>query len=370
MSIKILLADDSITIQKVIGIIFGGEDYSLTVVDNGTNAVDKAREITPDILLIDAIMPGMSGYEVCKAIRAIPALETKPILMLIGSFEPFDEEKAKSCGADDFIAKPFESQQIISKVKELCESGVARASQLPAVEPIFEPPAAAPAEPPVVTTTETTPTDDIWGAFTPTLEPEPADELSPETIADSIMEPDVFAITEEMPDDTFEQPAFSAPSATAETAESQWSTVGEQNFGFEDDAAAEPPANASSDSVPAFDASAFDFSYTENNPISAEPAVSSTNPAPIAFEEGFSSFVETTVSPAPTATTFAEPAATFTDYPPPVTVPVPDALTEEQLKAAIAGVSREVIERIVWEIVPDLAETLIKEAIRKIREGQ
>ena len=57
MSIKILLADDSITIQKVIGIIFGGEDYSLAVVDNGKAAVDKALEIVPDILLIDALMP-------------------------------------------------------------------------------------------------------------------------------------------------------------------------------------------------------------------------------------------------------------------------------------------------------------------------
>ena len=53
MSITVLVADDSITIQKVIGIIFGGDEYSLTIVDNGKSAVDKAREINPDILLID-----------------------------------------------------------------------------------------------------------------------------------------------------------------------------------------------------------------------------------------------------------------------------------------------------------------------------
>ena len=131
MSIKILVADDSITIQKVIGIIFGGDEYSLTVVDNGKAAVDKAREINPDILLIDALMPGMTGYEVAEAVRSTPSLAAKPILILTGSFEPFDEEKAKKSGADDFIAKPFESQHIITKVRELLEIGRSRAHSAP-----------------------------------------------------------------------------------------------------------------------------------------------------------------------------------------------------------------------------------------------
>src|SRR5450631_4058708 len=134
MSIKILLADDSITIQKVIGIIFGSEEYSLTVVDNGKAAVEKALEIIPDILLIDALMPGMSGYEVCEQIRATPELAAKPILLLTGSFEPFDETKAKSCGADDFLSKPFESQQIVTKVRELVELGSSRTSAPAAAE--------------------------------------------------------------------------------------------------------------------------------------------------------------------------------------------------------------------------------------------
>lgn len=135
MSIKVLVADDSITIQKVIGIIFGGDEYSLTVVDNGKSAVDKAREINPDILLIDALMPGMTGYEVVEVIRSTPSLAAKPILILTGTFEPFDEEKAKKCGADDFIAKPFESQQIVTKVKELLELGSSRAKAAQASPP-------------------------------------------------------------------------------------------------------------------------------------------------------------------------------------------------------------------------------------------
>lgn len=140
MGIKILLADDSITIQKVIGIIFGGDDYSLTVVDNGRDALDKTREILPDVLLIDAVMPGMTGYEVCEAVRATPSLAAKPILLLTGSFEPFDENKAKSCGADDFLAKPFESQQIVTKVKALFEQGVSRTSAAALAQPVQEAP--------------------------------------------------------------------------------------------------------------------------------------------------------------------------------------------------------------------------------------
>lgn len=269
MAIKILLADDSITIQKVIGIIFGGEEYSLTVVDNGTAAVAKAREITPDILLIDVHMPGISGYEVCEAVRAIPALAVTPILLLTGSFEPFDEEKARSCGADDFIAKPFESQLVISKVKKLCATSAVRTSQPTAIE----------LQAKVPPKTATAP-DDIWSAFTSAVEPEmtPASSLPS---AGSIIEPQI-------PDNN--------------------SMDDIQDVG------------ALGQNAP-FDENAFDFSYKEIGNKTAEPA------------------------------------------------PVPVTLTEEQLRAAIAGVSREVIERIVWEVVPDLAETLIRDAIRKIREG-
>ena len=100
MRTKLLLADDSITIQKVVGIIFASEDYELAIVDNGDAALAKAREIKPDVLLVDAVMPGKTGYEVCEEIRRDPALAGTPILLLIGAFEQFDESKAtpERCG--------------------------------------------------------------------------------------------------------------------------------------------------------------------------------------------------------------------------------------------------------------------------------
>lgn len=137
MSKKLLLADDSITIQKVIGITFANEDYSLCVVDNGDAALEKARSEQPDLILADVFMPGKNGYELCAAIKAEVGLQQIPVLLLAGTFEPFDEAKARKAGADGWIAKPFESQALIDRVEDL----LAR-PRTPAVAP---PPAPAPA---------------------------------------------------------------------------------------------------------------------------------------------------------------------------------------------------------------------------------
>ncbi|MFZ2950421.1 MAG: response regulator, partial [Desulfuromonadaceae bacterium] len=252
MSIKVLVADDSITIQKVIGIIFGSDEYSLTVVDNGKAAVETAREINPDILLIDALMPGMTGYEVAEMVRSTPSLASKPILILTGSFEPFDEEKAKRCGADDFIAKPFESQQIITKVKELLVLGRSRAlsAQVPPSQPATETiqeqvsEAAAPIfENPVPVSAQQSesmqPTDDIWGAFTPEAVP----TFEPVTVPSSApVETDVFAIVTEENDAQLVQTAPSADTSSQHTG-SQWIPVEENTFEFEEDVIAAPPRN-------------------------------------------------------------------------------------------------------------------------------
>ena len=324
MSIKILLADDSVTIQKVVGIIFGGEEYSLTVVDNGKAAVDKARELNPDVLLIDALMPGMSGYEVCEAVRATPALAAKPILLLTGSFEPFDEDKAKSCGADDFLSKPFESQQIISKVKELFEKG---ASAAPAPAPEAEPePAPAPEEATVA--------GDIWGAFTETEEPAAAAPAADGTGTQWIpVEEETFEFQEE--GTPAEEQTMAISEQAAEIAESMFGDV-EFEAPSAEVAPAEEPAAPAVEETMEFEAA--EPAATIEMPVDIEPAV------------------------APAVEVPAAPAA--------VEAAAPVELSEEQLRAAILGASREVIERIVWEVVPDLAEVMIREAIEKIKRGE
>ena len=119
MAKTLLLADDSVTIQKVVGIRFASEDIVITTVDNGDDALVQARALRPDIILADVVMPGLTGYEVCEAVKADPGLAHIPVLLLTGTFEAFDEDRASRVGAAGHVAKPFEAQTLVERVKEL-----------------------------------------------------------------------------------------------------------------------------------------------------------------------------------------------------------------------------------------------------------
>ena len=153
MGHKILLADDSITIQKVIELTFSDEDFELHTVGNGQKAMDEIRSVRPDIVLCDIIMPEKNGYEVCEFIKSSDDLKHIPVLLLTGAFEPFDQERAKAARCEGFLAKPFEPQTLISKVKELlagATGGVAQAAAPPVQPPapVPPPPLATPPPPP------------------------------------------------------------------------------------------------------------------------------------------------------------------------------------------------------------------------------
>src|SRR5713101_1248144 len=132
MGKKILLADDSITIQKVIELTFSDEDFDVVTVGNGRLAVEKVQEVRPDVVLCDIIMPEKDGYEVCDFIKRNASLSHIPVLLLTGAFEPFDQERAARVGCDGFLAKPFEPETLIAKVKDLLKKAASRTvSQAP-----------------------------------------------------------------------------------------------------------------------------------------------------------------------------------------------------------------------------------------------
>jgi CheY-like chemotaxis protein len=151
MSKKILLADDSITIQKVIELTFSDEDFEVVTVGNGRLAIERVQDVRPDLVLCDIIMPEKDGYEVCEFIKKTPALARTPVLLLTGAFEPFDQERATRVGCDGFLAKPFEPQTLIAKVKDLLGKVGAGAAPAPAASTASTAsgmaPAAAPAPP-------------------------------------------------------------------------------------------------------------------------------------------------------------------------------------------------------------------------------
>lgn len=115
----ILLADDSITIQKVVELTFSDGDYRVFCVSNGAQALKKAAEVKPDVALLDVIMPEKNGYEVCEALKADPATAGIPVLLLCGTFEPFDARRAEAAGASGHLTKPFESHALVARVEEL-----------------------------------------------------------------------------------------------------------------------------------------------------------------------------------------------------------------------------------------------------------
>jgi CheY-like chemotaxis protein len=119
---KILLADDSITIQKVVELTFSEADFQVVCVSNGAQALRKISEMRPDIVLLDVIMPEKNGYEVCEQLKRAPSTSGIPVLLLTGTFEPFDKKRAEAAGANGHLTKPFESQVLVSKVEELIRS--------------------------------------------------------------------------------------------------------------------------------------------------------------------------------------------------------------------------------------------------------
>lgn len=117
---KLLLADDSVTIQKVVNLTFADEGIEVITAGDGNTAMERFSEYAPDLVLADVNMPGLNGYEICEIIRKNEETKNTPVILLVGSFEPFDAAEAQRVGANDFLTKPFQSiRQLVVKVTDL-----------------------------------------------------------------------------------------------------------------------------------------------------------------------------------------------------------------------------------------------------------
>ncbi len=121
MTSRILVADDSITIQKIVAMAFENEDAAVEGVDNGEAAFLKLQEFKPDIVLADVDMPDLNGFELSKKIKESAEFNSTYVLLLASDFEEFDDELFRESQADDHITKPFKSEDIVRKVKGLLE---------------------------------------------------------------------------------------------------------------------------------------------------------------------------------------------------------------------------------------------------------
>jgi DNA-binding response OmpR family regulator len=119
MTKKILVADESITIQKIVTMAFENEDSLVEGISNGKDALSRIKKFNPNIVLADVNMAGLSGFELSKIIKNNPKFDSIKVLLLASDLEDFNKDLFDSSGADDYISKPFKSQDIIKKVTDL-----------------------------------------------------------------------------------------------------------------------------------------------------------------------------------------------------------------------------------------------------------
>jgi CheY-like chemotaxis protein len=115
----LLLADDSLAIQRVVELTFAEEDITVISVSDGDQAIAHVEAHPPDIVLADVAMPGKNGYEIASHIKRSPRLAHIPVVLLTGAFEPVDQHRAAEAGCEGVVAKPFEPQLVIGRVKAL-----------------------------------------------------------------------------------------------------------------------------------------------------------------------------------------------------------------------------------------------------------
>jgi CheY-like chemotaxis protein len=309
VALKILAVDDSATMRTIMKMTFAGEDAEVLTVTNGDDAVTKAKAAVPDLVFADASMNGVDGYEVARAIRAEPSLAKTAVIVMASQHHPYDDAKGKACGVDDHILKPFDSKVVIEKANAVA---AARRNAGPAVAAAAPAPVAAAPAPVAAAPAPVAPAPVAAAAPKPPVPPQPRPA----------------------------QPAApAAPVAAAAPAP----------------VAAAPAAAAASAVRPPRSTVAFDG----GGPGAA--AGQAAGPAPARSPS--STTLTAMPAPAPAA---GAPAAR-------VTAPSSDlasklaglGLSADQV-AGVLALSREVIEQVVWEVVPELAETLIKEEIKRL----
>ena len=134
MTFRLLVADDSITIQKIVSMAFETEDAEVEGIGDGQEAFDRISQFKPDVVLADVDMPGLDGFELSAKIKESPETSAIKVLLLASDFEEFDEQRYQNCGADNHISKPFKSDDIVAMIKSLLETSGEEAVPLAAVD--------------------------------------------------------------------------------------------------------------------------------------------------------------------------------------------------------------------------------------------
>jgi DNA-binding response OmpR family regulator len=268
----ILAVDDSVTMRKVLETTFAGPDFRCITVPGPDAALEKIKTEKPAVVIADVTLEGKNGYELCKAIKqASPAT---PVLILSSKHNPYDAAKGSAVQADDHMDKPYDTQQMIDKVKKLLSAPAKEAPKAAAAAPVPTGQQAAPVKAPAA--------------------------------------------------------AAAAPAATAAAPQRAKTLL--YNAGT--------PAAATPTAAPG-----------KPEPAAAKPATGAPPGGAAAIEPK----LPPGASPAAAAALNGQMTARLEEL----------GLSAAQIEGVLA-ISRDVVERVVWEVVPVLAETIIREEIARL----
>lgn len=362
---KLLLADDSITIQKVVDLTFADEGVTVLTVNNGREAIEKLSEFAPDIVLADVFMPQIGGYELCEHIKQNEQFKHIPVMLLVGSFEPFDEAEARRVGANDTLTKPFQSiRNLIDKVGVLV-GGRAAEEQIPTAElPHHREP-----EPEPEKLTE----EEIQVTTADTL---PLPDEQAEVVAYYAAKQEAQAANHSRMGATIETklPELTSASQTDDRADDFLLDLGDVKTGgagiaddFVLDLDLDEPAEPSP-AVAAYSAPSFMRRRRESNSLHSVAVTPTVDP--MARTQQFPRPSEPTAEPAPAAQ--SEPVgekaqARMSEIV--GTAGISNELSPEMIDAiarrAVEQLSEKVVQEIAWEVVPQLAELMIKRQLEE-----
>jgi CheY-like chemotaxis protein len=396
---KLLLADDSITIQKVVDLTFTDEGAIVLCLSNGREATERLEDFLPDVVLADVFMPEMNGYELCEYIKKNDKLKHIPVMLLVGSFEPFDEEEARRVGANDTLTKPFQSiRRLIEKVGLLSSNRLPEeqipTAELPKPDDSNEPPVEK------LSTAEL----EMTTADTRPLPPELRHVVDEAAASQAKQEQAAAAADAQMKNESVESTLMeSSSSQRPETSGEFLLDLGDfkqARAAFADDFVLDIDLDEvpePSPAVGAFPSSSF-RSRDSYSPSARQPNFAATNASIATISEApattdqlartqeFERITdepeeerapETTFHTAEVITPAAEHLDTgsvaIEEYSAAPSSPAPDVsvqqLSPEMIDAiarrAVEQLSEKVIQEIAWEVVPQLAELLIKRQLEE-----
>lgn len=333
MTKTLLVVDDSATMRKVFELTLLGEEVTLVTHDGSDSLLARARDARPAAAIVDVNLGATNGYDVCRALKSDAVIGRMPVLLLFSEQNPVDDAKVKECGAEGTISKPFETQALIDRVKQLLSTSQSQLAAVQAPSPKQTATIGAPVAPPAAPVAAP-------GAPVPAASAaKPAAPVAPASAGLPAANP---------------LAAAARPKATQMFAPNV------------------PPPGAPATPTSAVVPPSAPLAATVAAPVappaiaapSAKPVVAPPSPAVVAPKPAV---IAAPAKPEPVAAPAPAPtAAPAVKLPADLEAKVSAlGLTPAQVEA-VSALTREVVERVVWEVVPQLAETMIREELRRL----